>query len=526
MFVFLKRQFFQIKKGGWRAFSQKISNGKNKLLLNLFAGLAVQWNLNWPQAYDFLSVKLLKDYRKLRTQRVEGESLVRAQRKAEEILRKTVARTPDLENMSSWAAANVGLAVLYFFSGEYQKHRVVFKDFERTRFYLLKSHQLDNLNVEFVPRILVSGSIGLYETLSTYVMAALLGWRPLKKMILLLPPNTKINNRCYLNYWSKYITVITDPQTIETLEPLEKALDYPFNYAMKLRDEVIVSHTAIGIVQEQWDKENRPPLLTLTQEDFNRGWQNLKLLGVPETAWFVCFHVREAGWHEKSLVEDYRNADIDTYIPAIESIVSAGGWVIRMGDPSMKPLKKMSHVIDYAHSNLKSDWMDVFLSSQCRFVVGTSSGYFMVSVAFGVPAVVTNLLPAHAIYCLSAKDLFLPGLCWHSLEKRYLNFEELVSPPVGAACEQYTYDTMGLEVIRNSAEEIKAVVEEMLDKCKGTLKYVDEDEILQERFKAAMAEVGKAYADEKVTVNSRIGRSFLRKHAALLPIGEVLSQLE
>ena len=66
-------------------------------------------------------------------------------------------------------------------------------------------------------------------------------------------------------------------------------------------------------------------------------------------------------------------ADIGTYLPAIKTVVAHGGWVFRMGNPTMKPLPAMEHVIDYAYSDVRSDWMDVFLCSQCRFMIGTAA---------------------------------------------------------------------------------------------------------------------------------------------------------
>ena len=70
-----------------------------------------------------------------------------------------------------------------------------------------------------------------------------------------------------------------------------------------------------------------------------------------------------------------------------------GGWVIRMGDPSMVALPSMPNVLDYCHSDLRADWMDVFIAAHCRFMIGTSSGPAYVPPLYGVPSVLTNWWP-------------------------------------------------------------------------------------------------------------------------------------
>ena len=53
-----------------------------------------------------------------------------------------------------------------------------------------------------------------------------------------------------------------------------------------------------------------------------------------------------------------------------------GAWCLRMGDPSMRPMPRAPRVIDYAHSAIRSDWMDVFLCARCRFFIGNTSGNY------------------------------------------------------------------------------------------------------------------------------------------------------
>ena len=287
---------------------------------------------------------------------------------------------------------------------------------------------------------------------------------------------------------------------------------------MPFHEKILMSQRSVGVVREQWIQEKRPPILTLSKEDYARGWKCLKSLGVPEDAWFVCFHVREPGWHENknSSTENFRNADVNTYIPAIKAIIDAGGWVIRMGDSSMTALPEMPHVIDYAHSETKSDWMDVFLCAQCRFFIGTSSGLFSFAMAFGNPLVMTNFLAGQALYYFSSQDIFIPRVCRRRKESRLLNFKEMIAPPVGMFSTQYYYEKFELDVIENTPEEIKNVVEEMLMRFNGDLQYSEKDKDLQKKFKDITETCSELYEDEKVAINARMGRDFLCKYMSLL----------
>lgn len=486
--------------------------------MNALAPLAVRFNINWPKAYGFIGKRNLKALKILRAQPNADKSTVRKMEdETIEYFKKIVSLPPTLDNIQDWMDASRALGGLYFLNGKMKEMNEVFQEEIKVQRALAKAHQFNELEIEFLPRYLAVGSIGNYEHIDAYVKAGILGLRPPKKLILLVDPKAAVNNPCYLDYWKRYITVISDPLLIEMLGPLEKRLTIALNLYMVLREKMYKSFLTLGIVREQWIKEERLPILTLSDKDYERGWQTLKSLGLQQGDWFVCLHVRERGWKDNnSPAEDFRNADIDTYQLAIKTITDAGGWVIRMGDPSMKPLPKMSRVLDYAHSNVKSDWMDVFLCAQCRFFIGTSSGLFIFATAFGTPVVLTNLLPTCGAYYLTSKDLFISRNCRSKEKDRLLSFAELFSPSMGTAAVQCIYDHKNVGVIENSEEEIKDLIEEMMEKCRGHGEYSAENEELQQRFKSMTLECGKSFGEENAVVNARMGRAFLRKHAALL----------
>jgi putative glycosyltransferase (TIGR04372 family) len=261
---------------------------------------------------------------------------------------------------------------------------------------------------------------------------------------------------------------------------------------------------AILAVQQQWEKEGRGPLLTLKDSDHERGWDCLKRFGVRQGDWFVGLHVRDTDF------KNARDSDIDTYRMAIESVTARGGWVIRMGNPSMPPLLPMPRVIDYAHSEARSDWMDVFLWARCRFFIGTQSGPYMVPSTFGVPCVLTNSFPM--ALPLPYQNINIYKLYWSEKEKRYMTFSEACASRVGLAESRKYISSTGVRLVDNTPEEINDVVLEMLERLEDKLAYSAGDEELQKRFKS----LKPSFTNQLGISTDRIGRAFLQKYAHLL----------
>lgn len=209
---------------------------------------------------------------------------------------------------------------------------------------------------------------------------------------------------------------------------------------------------------------------------------------------------------------DVRNADPLTYASAVEAIVARGGWVVRMGDPMLTSTKlpPMDHVVDYAHSDAKSDWMDVFLWADCRFLIGSCSGPAQIPGTFGVPVVQTNWCPVAPRYW-NARDLQIPKLYWSDKESRLLTFAESIAPPLGFAQLPHHFADAGVRVIDNTPEELREVVVEMLDRVEGRAIYTREDDDLQGRFDRLEPPVRYRIPGG----GARRGRDFLRRYAAL-----------
>jgi putative glycosyltransferase (TIGR04372 family) len=338
-----------------------------------------------------------------------------------------------------------------------------------------------------------------------FIKEGLLGRRPRYRGVLLLRKD-RAANLCLLNYWRRHLWVISSPFWCDRLARFAaiKELQHPVDpYSTAMYETA-----TFGAIQAAYG--DRPPLLRLTKRHAAAGEKCLRAMGLPAGAWFVCVHCREEGY-DRQPVHRARNASIDSYAPAMEAVIARGGWCIRMGEPSVKPLSPLPGVIDYAHSHFRSDWMDIFLCARARFFLGCASGLSCVATVFGVPSAIANqALPTFtAGHGLS--DLVIPKLLWADHQARYLSFPEIAASPLAVVRLTHCLELAGVTAHDNTAEDIRELALEMLDELEGKFEETDEDPRLQQRMRSLFQPGHYGYGTA-----SRTGRRFLRKHRALL----------
>ncbi|MDD5428966.1 MAG: TIGR04372 family glycosyltransferase [Candidatus Omnitrophica bacterium] len=358
-------------------------------------------------------------------------------------------------------------------------------------------------NTKFVP--LYVRSIGhLCREADCYIKEEALGARPRYNSIVLAGRGT-VANAHMLDYWKSYgIKTITSPVLCALLGPLSKNRFTGYDISKYVFDY----RSDFPRIQKMY--RGRPPLLKLTDIDIERGRKTLEKAGVPREAWFVCVHCREDSYLG-NVDQSNRSCDINNYFPAMKEIVKRGGWIIRMGDPKMKAIPRMENVIDYAHMDIKSDRMDVFLAASCRFFLGSNSGLQCVATVFGVRGAAANYSPISTVLPYGVDDIAIPKLAWSVEKERYLTFPELFDSPASNYRLDSSFSAAGVKLIENSPEDVTALTLEMLDITENKASYTAEDETRQARFKSLMNPSHYSYG-----AVSRVGRDFLRKYEHLL----------
>jgi putative glycosyltransferase (TIGR04372 family) len=332
-----------------------------------------------------------------------------------------------------------------------------------------------------------------------------LGRLPRRRWILLSPRGQTANEHL-LAYWRRDFRVIRNEAACFLIRNMSGG--------GLMRQDVSHYVRALGKTQFAYrvytDWGERAPLLRLSDEDKSWGEDLLERMGMPRGAWFACVHAREAGYSPvDEEIHSYRNGRIENTFPAMREIVRRGGWVVRLGDPTMRPLPHMPQVIDYALHPLKSDRLDVFLCAQARFTLGNTSGIAFLSSAFGVPCALANMIPV-ATMGFGPRDISIPKRLWSEGRGRYLTMEEILASDVANYQYARQYAAAGLRPDENSAEDIQALAIEMLDALDPGRRDGGVRDPRAERIRALFNDEHFAYG-----ASSRISRSFLRNHPEL-----------
>ena len=231
--------------------------------------------------------------------------------------------------------------------------------------------------------------------------------------------------------------------------------------------------------------------LDFTNEEEIYGKKILNKFGLKDGDKFVCLAVRDSAYQLRKIssrfrdwsYHDYRNNDVNNYVLAAEELARRGYYVFRMGVVVNKPLDSNNpKIIDYANSNLRSDFMDVYLGAKCFFCISTGYGFDELPYIFRRP-IALICVPVGGTKTYSEKILFLTKHHILKKEKKRLSISEIFSHGVAHAFDTKTFEQKGIELVDNTPDEIKDVVIEMAENLELKKKLNPEEEELQKTFR-------------------------------------------
>jgi putative glycosyltransferase (TIGR04372 family) len=269
------------------------------------------------------------------------------------------------------------------------------------------------------------------------------------------------------------------------LEPLFIIIKFLSNYFQALNDHKIDFLNTDRDSSDSFVKSNSK--LNFTQNEELKGENFLKKFNLTSKSKIVCLLVRDSGYLEKNFsnnfsYHDYRNGNIKDYIPAVESMIRRGYFVFRMGKDVVSKLTISNNkYCDYASSNFRSDFLDIYLGSKCTFLLSSSCGYQYVPMIFNKPMACISI-PIGYTYTWVKNCLNISKHIYSEEKKRNLTLKEIISSSIGVASTIDVYKSAKLKIIDNDPDEIKDLAEEMMDRLEDKFKINEEDRKIQEEF--------------------------------------------
>jgi putative glycosyltransferase (TIGR04372 family) len=227
--------------------------------------------------------------------------------------------------------------------------------------------------------------------------------------------------------------------------------------------------------------ERFPVQIDFTPEEVARGRAELVQLGIPAGAKYVCIHVRDAIYwksrnREMGNDSDFRNSDINDFVPAIRALTARGYYVVRLGYPVAGPLELDDpKFIDYS-MHARSEFMDLYLAANCHFMVSTGSGIDSVSYMFRRPILMCNIAPFNYVVSDRSSVVNLPKLHRRRGAPGLMPFSEVVASGVGDYVTTDEFARAEVECLGSPPEVIHQAVLEMADRIDGVWQDSPEDE--------------------------------------------------
>lgn len=289
--------------------------------------------------------------------------------------------------------------------------------------------------------------------------------------------NEEICNKFLEKKWREKLKIYPR-QIVYPLFKLIKVLSY---YFLIFKDHIVFDHSLHSRDYNNYIDKYKPAI-TFNEDEINKGKSLLKKFGLGENDKFVCMIVRDSEYLNKNFPNNdwshwnYRDYDIDKFIPAAEKLTQLGYFVFRMGKISKKKIISTNEkIIDYSFSNHKSDFLDIFLGAHCDFCLTTDVGYDHIPYIFRRP--IASITDPISLMKLSSRQFLNIFSCYYNIsEKRCLTIDEIFKKNLAYFDDEKHLINNGIKLIKPNPNDIKNFVIDMVNYINNDFKLNQEDE--------------------------------------------------
>lgn len=258
--------------------------------------------------------------------------------------------------------------------------------------------------------------------------------------------------------------------------------------------------------------------LKFTSKEKILGESFLQKMGVPIGSSFVCLNVRDRAYladrdYEGYNYHSYRNSNIQNFTLVAIELAKRGYYVIRIG-AKVNEAMMVDHpkVIDYASNGMRTDFMDIYLSANCTFMISTGTGICEVARICRRPMVYVCVVPIIANQTSRKEIITLYKKHIRVKDDTELSQNEIFEMGAGYSFSTIEYESKGIKLLENTPEEIRDVSVEMVERLEGSWESLKNDGNLQKRFRENLLK----WATDDFPIHSEFrslcGTQFLRNN--------------
>jgi putative glycosyltransferase (TIGR04372 family) len=238
---------------------------------------------------------------------------------------------------------------------------------------------------------------------------------------------------------------------------------------------------------------------------------------------YVCLHVRDANYLKVVFPEqnysyhDYRDTDINDYRLLCESLVSCGLKVLRMGKFMAKEIDfANTDIIDYASSSLRSDFLDIYLPSNSKFMISNGSGLDATASMFRKPNLYVNY-PNISYPKLWEKNHFVAYKIFRDkISGALLNINELYSRGIETCWNSGHFSEANIELSSLNSHDLREIALEYNSFLDGEFRFSEIDSKNQSDFWNQFRLDPKIHNQNEI--RCKISPFYLRKYHEIIEV--------
>ena len=242
--------------------------------------------------------------------------------------------------------------------------------------------------------------------------------------------------------------------------------------------------------EELWTKDSEKFEFSKEQDDLAK--QILRQKGWSNNQPIVCFLIRDKAYlnTEPTLrnicdwsYHDFRDIPQELFVSSIQYFIERGAYVLRMGKFMERQLTyKHQFYLDYAFSDIRSDFMDAWLFSNCDICVTTGSGPDMIPALNGKFTIVIYNQLNYATEYMCGVGVYLPRSVYRKTDGVSLKPDDVLSSQVLWEGNGATIDSKDLAFSALSEDLILATIKEGWSRWSGIWSEEDDEIAIKERF--------------------------------------------